>query len=95
MSENERAVIGDNSNTTKFAKDQLKAFVERIEHVEEEQKALAEDKRDIYLEAKANGFDTKAMRAAIRLRKQDPTERKEQQMILETYCNALGLNVFG
>lgn len=77
--------------TTRFAKDQLKAFVERIERLEEEKKAIADDIRDVYAESKANGFDVKALRAVIRLRKQEPTERQEQQLILDTYLNALGM----
>src|SRR5215469_14831890 len=75
---------------TRFAKDQLKAFVERIERLEEEKKAIADDVRDVYAEAKGNGFDVKALRAVVRLRKQDVNERKEQEAILETYLHALG-----
>jgi uncharacterized protein (UPF0335 family) len=75
----------------RFAKDQLKAFVERIERLEEEKKAIADDIRDVYAEAKGNGFDIKALRAIIRLRKQDNDERREQETILETYMNALGM----
>ena len=73
---------------TRFAKDHLKAFVERLE---EEKKALADDIRDVFAEAKANGFDVKALRAVIKLRKQDADERKEQEAILETYMHALGM----
>ena len=76
---------------TRFAKDHLKAFVERIERLEEEKKTISDDIRDVYAESKANGFDVKALRAVIRLRKQEPTERNEQQLILETYMNALGM----
>jgi uncharacterized protein (UPF0335 family) len=76
---------------TSFAKDQLKAFVERIERLEEEKKTISDDIRDVYAESKSNGFDVKALRAVIRLRKQEPTERNEQQLILETYMNALGM----
>jgi uncharacterized protein (UPF0335 family) len=76
---------------TRFAKDQLKAFVERIERLEEEKKTISDDIRDVYAESKSNGFDVKALRAVIRLRKQEPTERNEQQLILETYMNALGM----
>jgi uncharacterized protein (UPF0335 family) len=76
---------------TRFAKDQLKAFVERIERLEEEKKALADDIRDVYAESKANGFDVKALRSVVRLRKQEPTERQEQQLILDTYLHALGM----
>jgi len=75
----------------RFAKDQLKAFVERIEKLEEEKKAIADDIRDVYAESKANGFDVKALRQIIRLRKIEPTEREEQESILETYMHALGM----
>lgn len=75
----------------RFAKDHLKAFVERIERLEEEKKAIADDIRDVYAEAKGNGFDVKALRAVVRLRKQDTDERKEQEMILDTYLQALGM----
>jgi len=75
----------------RFAKDQLKAFVERIERLEEEKKAIADDIKDVYAEAKGNGFDTKALRTIVRLRKQDADERKEQETILETYMHALGM----
>jgi uncharacterized protein (UPF0335 family) len=77
----------------RVAKDHLKAFVERIERLEEEKKALADDIRDVYAEAKANGFDTKALRQVVRLRKIDVEERKEQEAILETYLQALGMLV--
>jgi uncharacterized protein (UPF0335 family) len=75
----------------RFAKDQLKAFVERIEKLEEEKKAISDDIRDVYAESKANGFDVKALRQIIKLRKIEPTEREEQDAILETYMNALGM----
>jgi uncharacterized protein (UPF0335 family) len=76
---------------TRFAKDRLKAFVERIERLEEEKKAIADDIRDVYGEAKGTGFDVKALRTIVRLRKQDTNERKEQEAILETYMHALGM----
>ena len=76
---------------TRFAKDQLKAIVERIEHLEEEKKAIADDIRDVYAEAKGNGYDVKALRKIIRLRKQDKNERAEEEAILETYMHALGM----
>jgi uncharacterized protein (UPF0335 family) len=76
---------------TRFAKDHLKAFVERIEKLEEEKKALADDIKDVYGEAKAMGFDVKALRTIIRMRKEDTDERKEHEAILETYLLALGM----
>jgi uncharacterized protein (UPF0335 family) len=68
---------------------QLRAIIERIEHVEEEIKALAEAKKEIYQEAKSNGFDVKTIREVIRLRKQDPKERDELEMLLEEYWQAI------
>ena len=76
---------------TRFAKDQLKAFVERIERLEEEKKATSDDIRDVYAEAKGNGFDIKALRSIVRLRKLDTDERREQQEVLDTYMHALGM----
>ena len=81
----------DDQPARRFAKDHLKAFVERVERLEEEKKTIADDIRDVYAEAKANGFDVKAMRTVVRLRKLDVNERKEQEAILETYLNALGM----
>lgn len=77
----------------RFAKDQLKAFVERVERLEEEKKALADDIRDVYAEAKGNGFDVKALRHIVKLRKLDVNERKEFEAIIETYMAALGMLV--
>jgi uncharacterized protein (UPF0335 family) len=79
----------DDQAKHRFAKDQLKAFVERVERLEEEKKAIADDVRDVYAEAKANGYDVMALRAVVKLRKQDVNERKEQEAILETYLHAL------
>jgi len=76
---------------TRFAKDQLKAIIERIERLEEEKKATSDDIRDVYAEAKGNGFDVTALRTIVRLRKQDTDERREQQEVLETYMHALGM----
>jgi uncharacterized protein (UPF0335 family) len=78
-------------SATRFAKDQLKAFVERIERLEEEKKATSDDIRDVYAEAKGTGFDTKALRTIVRLRKMDTDERREQQEVLDTYLHALGM----
>ena len=82
---------GKSKDATRFAKDQLKALVERIEHLEEEKKAIADDIKDVYAEAKGNGYDVKALRKIIRLRKQDKNERAEEEAILETYMHALGM----
>jgi uncharacterized protein (UPF0335 family) len=73
------------------AQDQLRAFIERIERLEEEKKAIADDIKEIYAEAKGNGFDTKVLRQVIRLRKKDRAERLEEQAILELYMSALGM----
>ena len=85
------AAVEKEQPAIRFAKDHLKAFVERIERLEEEKKALSDDIRDVYAEAKGNGFDVKALRQVVRLRKQDVDERKEQEAILETYLQALGM----
>jgi uncharacterized protein (UPF0335 family) len=76
---------------TRFAKDQLKSIIERIERLEEEKKTISDDIRDVYAESKGNGFDVKALRTIVRLRKQDPNERAEAETILETYMHALGM----
>jgi uncharacterized protein (UPF0335 family) len=70
---------------------QLRSIVERIERLEDEKKAIADDIKDVYGEAKANGYDTKALRKIVGLRKQDANEREEQEAILELYKNALGM----
>lgn len=72
-------------------RDQLRAFVERIERLEEEKAALAGDIREVYSEAKAMGFDAKILRTVVRLRKQDIHERREQEALLATYMIALGM----
>jgi len=85
------ATAEDEQAAVRFGKDQLKAFIERVERLEEEKKALADDIRDVYAEAKGSGFDAKALRTIVRMRKQDANERKEQEAILETYLHALGM----
>jgi len=85
------AVKEDEAPATTFAKDQLKAIIERIERLEEEKKTISDDIRDVYAEAKGNGFDVKALRTIVRLRKQDANERAEAETILETYMQALGM----
>nr|WP_294167544.1 DUF2312 domain-containing protein [uncultured Sphingomonas sp.] len=74
------------------AADQLRLFIERIERLEEEKKGIADDVKDVYAEAKANGYDTKTMRAVVRLRKMEKHARDEADALLETYRNALGLH---
>ena len=71
------------------AGDQLRTIVERIERVEEEIKELNEAKKEIYLEAKSNGFDVKVLREVVRLRKQDQQQREEHESLLDTYLNAI------
>lgn len=80
-----------NDDVQGIAAGQLKSIVERIERLEEEKKAIADDIKDVYGEAKANGFDTKVLRTIIRLRKQDASEREEQDAILDLYKAALGM----
>jgi uncharacterized protein (UPF0335 family) len=79
------------ATTASFAKGQLRSFVERIEKLEEEKKALAEDVREVYAEAKGAGFDVKALRTVIRLRMQDSEQRKEHEALVDLYREALGL----
>ncbi|WGI75338.1 DUF2312 domain-containing protein [Sinorhizobium meliloti] len=73
------------------ARDQLRAFIGRIERLEEEKKTIAEDIKDVYGEAKSMGFDAKILRKVISIRKQDADERAEQEAILDTYLHALGM----
>lgn len=74
-----------------IAADQLRSIVERVERLEEDKAEIAADIRDVYAEAKANGYDTKAVREIVKLRKLDTHERDEQEHILDTYKRALGL----
>lgn len=76
-----------------IAGDQLKAFVERIERLEEEKQGITDDIKDVYAEAKANGFDVKVLRQVIKMRKQDASERAELESLLELYLSALGMMV--
>ena len=73
------------------AADQLRLFIERIERLEEEKKGISHDIKDVYAEAKSNGYDTKTMRAVVRLRKLEAHTRQEMDALLETYRSALGL----
>lgn len=79
------------TDPTGTAREQLKAFVARIERLEEDKAAVAEDLKQVYGEAKAMGFDTKTLRAVIRLRRKDAAEREEEQALLDLYLQALGM----
>jgi len=74
-----------------IAREQLRAFIERIETLEAEKKSISDDIRDVYAEAKGGGFDPKAMREIVKLRKQEPHERSEQEAVLDLYKQALGM----
>lgn len=71
----------------------LKSYIERIERLEEDKKGIADDVRDVFAEAKANGFDTKTMRQILKLRKMKANERTEAEYMLDLYKRALGLDV--
>ncbi len=88
--------IGHNSEgvdapATKFAKEQLRSIIERIERLEEEKKTISEDIRDVYAESKGQGYDVKALRTIVRLRAEDPQKRAEREAILDTYMHALNM----
>ena len=72
--------------------DRLRLLIERVERLEEEKKGISDDIRDVYNEAKAVGYDVKIMRAIVRLRKMKPDDRREMDMILDTYRAALGID---
>jgi uncharacterized protein (UPF0335 family) len=76
---------------TSFAHGQLRTVVERIERLEEEKKTIAGDIKEVYAEAKSNGFDVKVLRKVISLRKKDANERQEEEAMIETYLAALGM----
>jgi uncharacterized protein (UPF0335 family) len=77
--------------TNNVAADELRQFVERIERLEEEKKGIADDIRDVYQELKGRGYEPRAVRRLISLRKKDPSERQEEEALLETYKTALGI----
>lgn len=74
-----------------IAKEQLRSIVERVELLEEQKKMLAEDVKEIYAEAKSNGYDARIIRQVVRLRKRDAAERAEQEALLDLYMHALGM----
>lgn len=80
-----------NAPADSVAQDQLRAFIERIERMEEEKAAISADIKEIYSEAKGNGFNTKILRRVVTIRKQDANERMEQEALLELYMSALGM----
>jgi uncharacterized protein (UPF0335 family) len=79
------------ADTGSIARDQIRSVVERIERLEEEKQAIADDIKEVYAEAKANGFDAKVLRQIVRIRKQDTAERQEQEALLDLYLHALGM----
>lgn len=86
--------VGHNSgNAIGVAGDRLKSFLERIERLEEEKKAISGDIKEVYAEAKSSGFDTKIMRQLVKLRKMETHDRVEQQQLLEMYARAIGLDL--
>ena len=78
------------ANTGGVAAERLRSFIQRIERLEEEKAGLAQDIREVYAEAKGEGFDTKVLRKIVGLRKKDPQERREEEELLELYLSALG-----
>ncbi len=76
---------------TSIAREQLRSIVERIERLEEEKKTIADDIRDVFAEAKSNGFDVKTLRTVVRMRKIDVVQRQEQEALLDLYMGALGM----
>lgn len=74
-----------------IAADQLRSYIERIERLEAEKAALAGDIREVFTEAKGNGFDTKIMRQVLKLRRMEKADRDEQDTLLDLYCRALGM----
>lgn len=92
MPKDEEPGIGHNSEGVGgIAGERLRSFIERVERLEEEKSALAEDIREVYAEAKGVGFDAKTMRKIVKLRKMDAEKRREEDELLELYCTAIGL----
>lgn len=85
------AAKAETVSTESVAQDQIRAFVERIERLEEEKRGIADDLKEVYAEAKGNGFDTKVLRQVVKIRKQDRAERLEQEALLDLYLAALGM----
>lgn len=87
--------IDGGGNAQTVAAGQLRAFIERVERLEEEKKTIADDIKEVYAEAKGTGFNTKTMRKIVQLRKKDRAEAQEEQALLELYAEALGMGIFG
>jgi uncharacterized protein (UPF0335 family) len=87
----EVSVLSGGFDVQSSAKDQLRTIIARIERLEEEKAALSTDLREVYAEAKGNGFDVKALKTVIRIRKQDENKRREEEAVLTTYLHALGM----
>ena len=81
----------DTGHNSEATDDRLRLLIERVERLEEEKKGVADDIRDVYAEAKAVGYDTRMMRQIVRLRKMKPDDRREMEMVLDTYKAALGI----
>lgn len=92
---NSKNAVDDDEDITgssqTVAAGQLRAFIERIERLSEEKQTIADDIKDVYAEARGTGFDVKAIRTIVRMRKMDTNERQEQETILDTYMHALGM----
>lgn len=92
--ENPRAVIGDNGAINKETRDRLKSYIDRIERLDEEKKAIASDISDVKKEAKSAGFDMKAFNAVLKMRKRDAEDVMSETLVIETYCRALGMSSY-
>jgi len=90
----DQADIKGGDNSFRVAADQLRSFIERVEKLEDEKALLSADIKDVYAEAKGTGYDTKAIRAIIRLRKKDQAERQEEMAVLRLYSEAIGMSIF-
>jgi uncharacterized protein (UPF0335 family) len=89
------ATIGHNSGVESVAAAELRAFIERIERLNEEKQTISDDTKELYAEIKGRGYDTKIVRKLVAMRKKDANELKEEMAILELYGTALGMGCFG
>lgn len=81
----------DEENLQTVAGEQLRSFIERVERLEEEKKTISDDIKEVYAEAKGTGFDTKAIKQIIKLRKKDKSEREHEESILDLYMSSIGM----